>query len=137
MVALDGSGQFCSVQGATDALPKSSSKATVIAIAPGLYHEILHVSGKSNVTLHGQDRKQTVILGTNNNSLNPSTATRSLVGFDKTNGLVIENLTNAVLSMARVAIGYRCDNMVDFQFKDMSVRSIDPSKPLHPTMAAR
>jgi hypothetical protein len=37
---------------------------------------------------------------------------------------------NVVLSMARVAIGYRCDNMVDFQFKDMSIRSIDPSRPL-------
>ncbi len=35
-----------------------------------------------------------------------------------------------VLSMARVAIGYRCDNMVDFQFKDMSIRSIDPAKRL-------
>lgn len=38
---------------------------------------------------------------------------------------------NVILSMARVAIGYRCDNMVDFEFKDMSIRSIDPSKPLH------
>jgi hypothetical protein len=37
---------------------------------------------------------------------------------------------NVVLSMARVAIGYRCDNMVSFEFKDMSIRSIDPSKPL-------
>lgn len=36
-----------------------------------------------------------------------------------------------VLSMARVAIGYRCDEMVDFLFKDMSIRSIDPTKPLH------
>jgi hypothetical protein len=35
-----------------------------------------------------------------------------------------------VMSMARVAIGYREDAMVDFQFKDMSIRSIDPSKPL-------
>jgi hypothetical protein len=35
-----------------------------------------------------------------------------------------------VLSMARVAIGYRCDNMVDFQFKDLSIRSIDPARPL-------
>ena len=33
--------------------------------------------------------------------------------------------------MARVAIGYRCDEMFDFQFKDMSIRSIDPSRPLH------
>jgi len=38
---------------------------------------------------------------------------------------------NVVLSMARVAIGYRCDNMIDFEFKDMSIRSIDPSRPLH------
>jgi hypothetical protein len=42
---------------------------------------------------------------------------------------------NVILSMARVAIGYRCDNMVDFQFKDMSIRSIDPAKPLHPAVA--
>jgi hypothetical protein len=35
-----------------------------------------------------------------------------------------------VLSMARIAVGYRCDDMVDFQFKDMSIRSIDPTKPL-------
>jgi hypothetical protein len=38
---------------------------------------------------------------------------------------------NVILSMARVAIGYRCDNMVDFEFRDMSIRSIDPSKVLH------
>jgi hypothetical protein len=37
---------------------------------------------------------------------------------------------NVVLSMARVAIGYRCDNMMSFEFKDMSIRSIDPTKPL-------
>jgi hypothetical protein len=43
---------------------------------------------------------------------------------------------NVVLSMARVAIGYRCDNLVDFRFKDMSIRSIDPSRPLR-TVAGR
>jgi pectin methylesterase-like acyl-CoA thioesterase len=92
-VALDGSGNFCSVQGAADALPSNNQNASTITIAPGLYHEIVHMSGKSNVTFHGQDREQTVILGTNNNNLNPSTSTRSLVGFDGTNGLVAENLT--------------------------------------------
>jgi len=35
-----------------------------------------------------------------------------------------------VLSMARVAIGYRADDMKDFIFRDMSIRSIDPSKRL-------
>lgn len=35
-----------------------------------------------------------------------------------------------VLTMARVAIGFRCDNLIDFQFKDMSIRSIDPRRRL-------
>lgn len=35
-----------------------------------------------------------------------------------------------VLSITRVAIGYRCNDMADFQFKDMSIRSINPAKPL-------
>lgn len=32
-----------------------------------------------------------------------------------------------VLSMARVAIGYRADNMEEFVFRDMSIRSINPA----------
>jgi hypothetical protein len=95
-VALDGSGQFCTVQGATDALPANSTAATRIAINSGTYHEIMHVSRKSNITLHGQDRAQTIILGTNNNTQqgpSASTSNRSLLGFDSTNGLIIENLT--------------------------------------------
>lgn len=37
---------------------------------------------------------------------------------------------NVVLSMARVAIGYRCDDLRTFLFRDMSVRSIDPQRRL-------
>jgi pectin methylesterase-like acyl-CoA thioesterase len=95
-VALDGSGQFCTVQGATDALPANNTAASRITINAGVYHEIIHVRAKANITLHGQDRKQTIILGTNNNTQQgaaASTSNRSLVGFDGTNGLVIENLT--------------------------------------------
>ena len=96
-VALDGSGQFCTVQGATDALPDNNTAASTITMSSGTYHEIMHVSKKSNLTLHGQDRKQTIILGTNNNTQqtgnNPGTSNRSLLAFDDTNGLVIENLT--------------------------------------------
>ena len=92
-VALDGSGNFCSVQGALDALPANGTAPARITINAGRYHEVIHMRGKNNVILHGQDRKQTVILGTNNNNLNPSTSTRALVGFDDTTGLVVENLT--------------------------------------------
>jgi pectin methylesterase-like acyl-CoA thioesterase len=96
-VALDGSGQFCSVQGATDALPASNTAPSRITIANGTYHEIVHVSNKANLTLHGQDRKLTILAGTNNDMQqtgnNPGTANRALLGFDGTNGLVVENLT--------------------------------------------
>jgi pectin methylesterase-like acyl-CoA thioesterase len=96
-VALDGSGQFCTVQGATDALPANNTAASTITIKSGTYHEIMHVSKKSNITLHGQDRKQTILLGTNNNTQqtgnSPGTSNRALLGFDSTNGLTIENLT--------------------------------------------
>ena len=92
-VALDGSGDFCSVQGALDALPANNSAAARITIAAGTYHEVVYMSGKSNVTLHGADRKATVIAGTNNNNMNGGTKIRALVGIDAASNFVVENLT--------------------------------------------
>jgi hypothetical protein len=81
------------VQGALDALPAGNTSAATITINAGTYHEIVHFASKNNVTLIGQDRKATIIEGTNNNNMNPSTATRSLVGIDNTSGLIIDTLT--------------------------------------------
>jgi pectin methylesterase-like acyl-CoA thioesterase len=92
-VALNGSGNFCSVQGAVDALPAGNTNATTITINAGIYHEIIHFASKNNVTLIGQDRKATIIEGTNDNAMNPSTATRSLVGIDSSSGLIIDTMT--------------------------------------------
>jgi hypothetical protein len=92
-VALDGGGQFCSVQGALDALPSGNTAAARIELAAGIYHEIVYVTGKSNVTLHGADRKGTVITGTNNNNQNAGTRLRALFGIDNSTGFAIENLT--------------------------------------------
>jgi pectin methylesterase-like acyl-CoA thioesterase len=92
-VALDGSGDFCSVQGAIDALPAKNQSTVQILIHTGTYHEIIHFADKNNVTLLGQDRSTTVIEGTNNHNLNPSTSTRSLVGIDGSSGVVIDTLT--------------------------------------------
>jgi len=95
-VALDGSGQFCTIQGATDALPANNTAASTISIAAGTYHEVMHVANKSNITLHGADRSETLIVGTNNNTQQGSAAgtkNRALLGFDSTNGLVVENVT--------------------------------------------
>lgn len=92
-VALDGSGQFCSWQGALDAVPASNTTAVTIDIASGLYHGLVNVSGKQNITLRGQNRKQTILSGVNNNTLNNGTRARALFGAESTNGLVIENVT--------------------------------------------
>ncbi len=92
-VALDGSAPFCSVQGAIDAIPANNAHAVSVTIAAGTYHEIIHFSSKSDVTLIGADRTGTIIEGTNNNNLNPTTQTRSLVGVDKSSGLVIDTMT--------------------------------------------
>ena len=92
-VALDGGGDFCSVQGALDAVPNDNATPTRITIAAGTYHEIIYASGKSNVTLHGADRKTSIIAATNNNNLNAGTKIRALVGFDTSSNLIVENLT--------------------------------------------
>jgi pectin methylesterase-like acyl-CoA thioesterase len=92
-VALDGTGQFCSWQGALDAVPAKNTAAVTIEIKNGLYHGLVNVNGKQNITLRGQDRKQTVLIGVNNDKLNAGTRARALFGADSTNGLMIENLT--------------------------------------------
>lgn len=92
-VALNGSGNFCSVQGAVDALPAGNTAATQILIENGIYHEIVHFASKNNVTLLGESRTGTIIEGTNNNDMNPSTVGRSLVGIDGSNGLVVDTMT--------------------------------------------
>ena len=92
-VALDGSGQFCSWQGALDAVPAGNTAPVTIDIKTGTYHGIVYFSGKQNVTLRGESRKQTVFSGINNNNLNGGSRTRALVGADGANGLLIENLT--------------------------------------------
>ncbi len=92
-VAMDGTGQFCSWQGALDAVPEKNTAAVTISIKNGNYHGVVYMNGKQNITLRGQDRKKTVFSGVNNNNLNPSTRGRALFGADGASGLVLENLT--------------------------------------------
>ncbi|MET0387761.1 MAG: pectinesterase family protein, partial [Polyangiales bacterium] len=92
-VAVDGTGQFCSVQGALDALPARSASQSVITVGSGTYFELVRASGKGHFTLRGEDRKQTIIVGVNNENLNGGTAKRTLISIDKAEDVIIENLT--------------------------------------------
>ena len=92
-VALDGSAPFCSLQGALDFVPANNTAAVTVSIANGTYHEIVYFKSKSNVTIQGASQSGTILEGTNNNNLNPSTKGRALIGADSTSGLTVNNLT--------------------------------------------
>lgn len=95
VVSADGNGDFCSVQSAFDFVPQSSTRPIVISVKRGTYREIVFVENKRNVTLRGEDRRDTVIAFTNNENLQNKQGQelRALVGFENVSDLVIENLT--------------------------------------------
>lgn len=92
-VALTGQADFCTVQSALDYVPPGNDRPVTIDIAEGVYHEILHVRAKHQITLHGQGQDKTVIADVNNEKMNGGTAKRALVGIDASHGIVVEDLT--------------------------------------------
>lgn len=91
-VAADGSGDFCTVQGAIDFVPRNNSARTVITVRGGTYREIIYVgSAKPFVTVRGEDRTGTVITCANNANFN-SGNNRTMVACDA-NDFVLENIT--------------------------------------------
>ncbi len=94
-VARDGSADFCTVQGAVDFVPAANLTPTTVTIKNGVYHEIVYIPSKSNLTFHGEDRKQTIIAYPNNDTLQQKLGVgyRALVEAEQSNGLVFENLT--------------------------------------------
>ncbi len=71
-VAADGTGEFCTVQGALDFIPDGNTTPTTILIREGVYREIIFFTNKHAITLLGEDRRQTIITYPNNANLNPS-----------------------------------------------------------------
>lgn len=71
-VALDGSGDFKTVQAAIDAAPSDSAERTTILVRRGTYAELVVVPReKIHLTVRGEDRHGTIIAATNNAKLNP------------------------------------------------------------------
>jgi pectin methylesterase-like acyl-CoA thioesterase len=94
-VAADGSGDFCTVQAAVDAVPPHAAAPTTITIAPGLYREIVYIADKDQLTLRGADRAGSVIAYANNDALQNKLGTkyRAVVEAENVTDLVIETLT--------------------------------------------
>lgn len=114
-VSADGSGDFATVQGAIDFVPQGNTSPITIFIRRGTYQEIIFFTDKHNLTILGEDRKQTVIEYPNNDRFNnnsggnpfaPGAAApgavpvrggavyrRGLFLAHRVNGLTIANLT--------------------------------------------
>lgn len=91
-VAADGTGDFCTVQGAIDLIPANNTTKRYINVRNGTYQEIVRVSSKHNLAFRGQNRKRTVIAYPNNSNLNASTNTRPLFNV-VANDVSFDNLT--------------------------------------------
>ncbi len=92
VVAVDGSGDFVTVQGAVDSILPGNTNYTLVNIRDGNYVEIVDISGKNSVTFRGQSRAGTVVGYANNNNLNGSTASRMAFKVNSSD-IKIENLT--------------------------------------------
>ncbi len=100
-VTADGSGDFCTVQGAVDYVPAANTAPVTISVAAGTYREIVAMQTKHSVTLRGEDRNASIISYPNNGALqippgqtaSAGTKWRAMVGVDGSNDLLIENIT--------------------------------------------
>ncbi|HWA10664.1 MAG TPA: pectinesterase family protein [Opitutaceae bacterium] len=71
-VDAEGSGDFCSVQGALDFIPDGNTTPTTILIREGTYNEIIFFTNKHSITIQGEDRRRTIIAYANNANFNAS-----------------------------------------------------------------
>lgn len=94
LVAANGTGDFCTVQGAIDFVPVNNTQPVNIIVTRGTYTEIVYVpSNKPFITVRGEDRELSRIQYANNAVLNPaSTVTRTMFGVDAPD-FTLENIT--------------------------------------------
>jgi pectin methylesterase-like acyl-CoA thioesterase len=69
-VAADGTGDFCTVQGALDFIPEGNTAPRTIFLRKGTYTEIIFFTDKHEITLLGEDRRQSIIAYANNANFN-------------------------------------------------------------------
>ena len=93
VVALDGDGDFCSVQGAVDAVPANNTSPVTITVKTGTYREILFIKNKALLALRGEDRKKSIIAYANNEKLQSGTALRAMIEAEGSSEMTIENIT--------------------------------------------
>lgn len=72
VVASDGSGDFCTLQGALDFIPDGNTTPRTVFLKRGTYTEIVFFTNKHALTIEGEDREKTVLEYATNDRFNPS-----------------------------------------------------------------
>jgi pectin methylesterase-like acyl-CoA thioesterase len=115
-VAADGSGDFCTVQGAVDWVPIGNTTPRQFFIKNGIYEEIVYVTNKAHLAFAGEDRAKTVIEYANNENFNYRGLKRNLyrqtIGIDA-DDFSLRNLTvrNATRKGGSQAEALRIDGL--------------------------
>jgi pectin methylesterase-like acyl-CoA thioesterase len=93
-VALDGSGDFCTLQGATDAVVNSDPCRTIVKVKKGTYREIVNIpSNKTNMTWLGEDRDTAVMAAYNFAGFNPAGGDYRMLIRTSASGFRMYNMT--------------------------------------------
>ena len=93
VVAADGTGDFCTPQGAVDYVSDDNQSPVEIFIRKGVYEGMIYIMrDKSHLHFLGEDRQSTIITGRNNDRFNSGRINRALVNVDA-DDFVLENLT--------------------------------------------
>ena len=106
VVSANGSGDFCTVQGALDFVPDHAARRVTIHVRNGVYEEIVYVRNKDHVTLVGESQERTIVRYANNEVFNPHPANirtnpepgtfpsrRAAVAIDNCNDIHVVNMT--------------------------------------------
>jgi pectin methylesterase-like acyl-CoA thioesterase len=93
VVAADGTGDFCTPQGAVDYVSDDNQSPVEIFVRKGVYYGMIYIPpDKAHIHFTGEDRKGTIIAGRNNDRFNSGRIGRSLVSVDA-NDFTLENMT--------------------------------------------
>ena len=96
-IGAEGGGDFCTVQGAMDALPARNGKPVTVRLGAGTFPELVRIKSASPVTLTGQGRERTRIAYRNSETFNGGTRLRAAFGVESDQvrifDLAIENTT--------------------------------------------
>ena len=109
VVSGDGSGDFCTVQGAMDFIPDFSQENWEVFIKNGDYEELVYFRNKQHVLLRGESREKTVVHYANNETFNPHPIN------------VKTNEWPGTFPSRRAA--FAADNCYDLRFEDLTIKT--------------